>query len=231
MDLAELEKNINIKFKNKDLLRNAFIHRSYLNENSKEKLPSNERLEFLGDSVLSLVTSEYLYQKYEDRSEGDLTSFRASLVNSQALSKVAGKLGLGNHLYLSRGEEGTGGRSRQYLLANTLEALIGALYFDQGIKVAEKFIKKHILVYLNEIISNESYRDFKSRLQELAQEKHGITPTYKVLAEEGPDHAKKFTLGVMLQSKLLASGNGKSKQEAEQRAAQEALESWNDSIE
>ncbi len=228
MDLEELEKTLNIKFRNKNLLKNAFIHRSYLNEHSEEKLPNNERLEFLGDSVLAFVVSTYLFQNHPDSQEGDLTNFRASLVNSKSLSVVAKRLNLGKFLYLSRGEEATGGREREYLLANTVESLIGAIYLDSGIEKVSSFIKNYILNNLEEIIEKELYKDFKSKMQERSQEVFSITPTYQVIIEEGPDHNKKFRVGVYLGKLLVSEGEGKSKQEAEQKAAKGAYESdWN----
>lgn len=226
MDFEKLQKELKIELADKDLLKNAFIHRSYLNEHPEEKLPNNERLEFLGDSVLSFVVSEHLYNEYPDHPEGDLTNFRASLVNAKALSVIAKELKLGEYLLLSRGEEASGGRNRQYLLANTFEALLGAIYLDRGIDVASTFVHEQVLPYLPNIIESKTYKDFKSLLQEQSQEKKGATPTYKVLTEVGPDHAKTFTMGVYLNDTLLAQGIGQSKQEAEQEAAKKALEEW-----
>jgi ribonuclease-3 len=226
MDLDNLTKELNLAFKNKDLLRNAFIHRSYLNEHPDEKLPNNERLEFLGDSVLSFVVSQYLYENYPGHPEGDLTNFRASLVNAKALSQVAKELHLGDYLLLSRGEEASGGRNRQYLLANTFEALLGAVYLDNGVDKAREIVLDKVIPHLPNIIESKLYKDFKSLLQEHSQEKTGATPVYKVVTETGPDHAKTFTMGVYLKDKLLSTGSGQSKQEAEQQAAQKALEGW-----
>jgi ribonuclease-3 len=224
--LENLEKALKITFKNKELLRTAFIHRSYLNEHPEEKSTSNERLEFLGDAVLGLVVSEYLYKKYPGHPEGDLTNFRSSLVNAKTLSQAAASLGLGEYLHLSKGEEATGGRNRQYILANTFEALIGAIFLDRGLLSAKRFVEKHLLLYLSEIIAKKLYKDFKSILQEKAQEELGVTPIYKVLAEKGPDHAKTFRIGVFIDKKRLAEGEGSSKQLAEQKAAELALENW-----
>ena len=182
MDLSNLEKKIGFNFKDKELLKTAFIHRSYLNEHPKEKLDHNERLEFLGDSVLGFIISDYLYKKFPKNPEGDLTNFRSSIVNARILSQVAGELELGKYLFLSRGEEATGGRERQYLLANTYESLLGALYLDSGISEATNFIKKTLLPHLEEIIENKLYKDYKSNLQEAAQAKFNITPTYKILS-------------------------------------------------
>lgn len=224
--LASLEKKIKIKFQDKDLLKNAFIHRSYLNEHSEEKLPNNERLEFLGDAILGLIVSKHLYETYPKSPEGDLTNYRSSLVNAKTLSKSAGSLGLGEYLYLSKGEEATGGRQRQYILANTFEALIGAIFLDAGIDKVNTFIEKNLLVYLSEIIEKKLYKDFKSHLQEKSQEQFSLTPTYKLVEEKGPDHAKTFKIAVLLDKKKIAEGSGASKQEAQQQAAKSALEKW-----
>jgi len=225
-EISKLEKKLNINFKNKNLLRMAFIHRSYLNEHPEEKLGHNERLEFLGDSVLGMVVSKHLFIKYPDQPEGDLTNFRSSLVNAKMLSKAAVGLHLGNYLYLSKGEEATGGRNRQYIMANTFEALLGAIFLDQGLDASEAFIKKIILPNLKEILEKKLYKDFKSQLQEKAQEKYGVTPTYKVIEERGPDHAKTFKTAVFIEQKKIAEGEGNSKQEAEQETAKVALENW-----
>lgn len=225
-ELSNLEKKLKLNFKDKNLLRMAFIHRSYLNEHPEERLGHNERLEFLGDSVLGMVVSKYLFIEYPNQPEGDLTNFRSSLVNAKMLSKAAVGLHLGNYLYLSRGEEATGGRNRQYIMANTFEALIGAIFLDQGLDAAESFIKKIILPNLKEILEKNLYKDFKSQLQEKAQEKYGVTPTYKVIEEIGPDHAKTFKTAVFIEQKKIAAGEGNSKQEAEQKTAKVALENW-----
>ncbi len=219
----ELEKILGFSFKNKDLLKTAFIHRSYLNEHSEENLPHNERLEFLGDSVLGFIVSEHLYLKYPNHPEGDLTNFRSSLVNARTLAEISQKLSLGKFLLLSKGEEATGGRERQYILANTFESLLGAIYLDSGVKNAHQLISQHLLPELDQIISKKLYKDFKSGFQELAQEKRNITPTYRVLNEEGPDHNRTFTVGVFLNEEKIAQGSGKSKQLAEQVAASEAI--------
>jgi ribonuclease-3 len=221
--LEEVEKILKVNFKDKSLLKSAFIHRSYLNEHPEETLAHNERLEFLGDSVLGFVVSEHLYRNYPTHPEGDLTNFRSSIVNAKILALVAKKLNLGKFLLLSRGEESTGGRERQYLLANTFEALLGAVYLDSGISAAEVLIKRELIPQLDEIISNKLYRDFKSLLQEKAQEKINITPTYRVIEEVGPDHNRLFKVAVYAQEQKLGEGAGKSKQQAEQEAAKEAL--------
>ncbi len=219
----ELEKTLRFNFKNKDLLKTAFIHRSYLNEHPEEKLSHNERLEFLGDSVLGFIVSEHLYQKYPNHPEGDLTNFRSSLVNAKTLSEISRNLDLGKYLLLSKGEEATGGRDRQYILANTFESFLGAMYLDSGIEPARELVSRELLPALENIISNKLYKDFKSGFQELAQEKRNITPVYKVLSEEGPDHNRTFTVGVFLNDEEIAQGSGKSKQLAEQEAASSAI--------
>ncbi|MCL5411364.1 MAG: ribonuclease III [Patescibacteria group bacterium] len=225
-NLEDLEVKINIEFKDKSLLKNAFIHRSYLNEHPEEKSSHNERLEFLGDAVLAFVVSEYLFKNYPNHPEGDLTNFRASIVCARSLAMVAKDLDLGSYLLLSRGEEATGGRDRQYLLANTFEALLGAIYLDQGTEKANNFVQKYLLPHLSKIIEQELYKDYKSKLQELSQEKLSITPIYKLLSETGPDHSKIFKMGVFLEEKLVAEGEGTSKQSAEQEAAKAALKNW-----
>lgn len=221
-EINEIEKKIKINFHNKDLLRQVFVHRSYLNENPNFKLGHNERLEFLGDAVLELVVTEYLYNNFNNP-EGELTNWRSALVKGQMLSTISEELDINKHLYLSKGEKKSMGKARQIILANTFEALIGAIYLDQGYKMCQKFIAKWLLKYLPEILSKHLYKDAKSKLQELIQEKQSITPTYKVISEEGPDHNKKFKVGVYISDKMIASGEGNSKQEAEQDAAQKAL--------
>jgi ribonuclease III len=222
-DFKPLEKKLNLKFKNRDLLIQAFCHRSYLNENPDFYLSNNERLEFLGDAVLELVVTENLFEKYPKKTEGELTNWRAALVNARMLAEVAGELGLSNFLLLSKGETKELGKARQYILANTFEALIGAIYLDQGHKKAEDFIKKHLIKSLPEIVEKGLFKDAKSRFQEEAQERVGITPVYKVVREWGPDHAKHFIIGVFLEKELVAKGKGSSKQEAEEAAAENAL--------
>jgi ribonuclease-3 len=228
-DFSLLEKKLDVQFANKDLLMQAFVHRSYLNENPDFKLDQNERLEFLGDAVLELVVTEYLYGRYPDKAEGELTNWRAALVNAKMLMKVAEELGFNDFLLLSRGESREIGKARQYILANTFEAFTGALYLDSGYGAAEAFIKKCLIVNLPEIIASGSYKDAKSRFQEQAQDKEGITPSYKIIKEWGPDHQKKFTVGVFLKDRQVAEGEGYSKQEAEEDAAKKALviKKWN----
>ena len=223
-DFSILEKKLDLKFKNKDFLIQAFVHRSYLNENPDFYLSHNERLEFLGDAVLEIVVTKYLYQKYPKKSEGELTNWRAALVNAKQLSEIARELDFNEFLLLSRGETKEIGKARQYILANTFEAFIGALYLDQGLNPCKEFIKKHLIKELPHIIEAGLFKDAKSRFQEEAQERVGITPIYKVLKEWGPDHAKHFVIGVFLNEELVAEGEGSSKQEAELEAAKNALE-------
>jgi ribonuclease-3 len=223
-DFSQLEKKLGIKFKNKDLLIQAFCHRSYINENPDFYLSHNERLEFLGDAVLELVVTEYLYKKYPQKTEGELTNWRASLVNAKMLAEIAKKLDFNDFLLLSRGENKELGKARQYILANTFEAFIGAMYLDQGISTSQKFIEKNLIGELPRIIEKGLFKDAKSHFQEEAQERVGITPTYKVLEEWGPDHVKHFIIGVFLNKELIAKGEGSSKQEAELEAAKNALE-------
>ncbi len=228
MDFEVLEKKLGLKFKDKDILKQAFTHRSYLNENPDFKLEHNERLEFLGDAVIELIVTSHLYKDYPEKAEGDLTNWRAALVNAKMMTSVAEGLGFNDFLLLSRGEAKEGGKARAYILANTFEALLGAMYLDSGYKSCDEFIEKHLLKNLPEIIKEGSYRDSKSKFQEEAQEKVSITPNYKVIKETGPDHDKIFVVGVFLGEELIAEGKGSSKQEAEEAAAKSALEikSW-----
>lgn len=230
-DLSNLEEKIGVKFDNQELLRQALVHRSYLNENPDFGSKHNERLEFLGDAVLELVVTEHLYLNYPNP-EGELTNWRAALVNAKTLADIADNISLNDYILLSRGEAKDIGRARQYILANALEALIGAIYLDQGIGKAEEFIKSYVVSLLPEILKKGAWRDAKSRFQEEAQERAGITPSYEVLAEWGPDHARHFRIGVFLEEELVAEGEGLSKQEAQQVAAQKALENkgWNNLI-
>lgn len=224
VDFHTFEQKIGITFNNIALLRQAFIHRSYINENKGSQLDHNERLEFLGDAVLELVITDYLFRKYPNNPEGELTAYRSALVNANTLSDVAVRLGVNDYLLLSRGEAKDKGRARQYILADTFEAIIGAVYMDQGYKVAADFIAANIFYLLDDIIAQGLWIDAKSRFQEVAQDKVGITPIYKTLKEEGPDHNKIFTVGVFLGSEQVSEGKGTSKQEAEQDAARKALQ-------
>ncbi len=224
MDFSAFEKKIGVAFKNKDLLRTAFTHRSYLNENRKSGMEHNERLEFLGDAVLELIVTEYLYAKFPDRNEGDLTSYRSALVNAVTLAGVAEGLGMNEHLLLSRGEAKDIGRARQVILANAIEAFIGALYLDQGYEATKEFVSRYVFKLVDDIVSNKMWLDAKSHFQEKAQEVAGVTPSYETVKEVGPDHDKKFVVAVFLGKERVAEGEGKSKQEAEQQAAKLGLE-------
>ncbi len=223
-EFEKLEKKLGLNFKNKDLLTQAFTHRSYLNENPDFNLEHNERLEFLGDAVIELIVTEHLYKEHPKKAEGDLTNWRAALVNAKMLSSVAEELGFNDYLLLSRGEAKELGKARAYILANTFEAFVGAVYLDSGYEPADKFITKYLLKNLPGIIKDGSYKDAKSHFQEQAQEKVGVTPVYKVIKESGPDHQKKFIIGVFLGGDEIARGDGSSKQEAEESAAKNALE-------
>jgi ribonuclease-3 len=224
--LEDLAKKLGIKFNDIEFLQSAITHRSYLNEHRSYKLEHNERLEFLGDAVLELVVTEYLYKNYPNP-EGELTNWRAALVNGEMLAKISKKIGVEEYLMMSRGEAKDTGRARQYLLANAFEAIVGAVYLDQGKKgydTCKKFISENVITELPEIIENKLYLDPKSRFQEESQEKFGITPSYRVLEESGPDHDKKFVVGVYLDDELVAKGEGQSKQEGQRQAAEKALE-------
>jgi len=220
-----LEQKLGINFKNKDLLKEALAHRSYLNENPSWNLSHNERLEFLGDAVLELAVTENLFNRYPQYPEGHLTSLRAALVNYQAVAKVARDLNLENFILLSRGEAKDVGRAREVILANTMEALIGAIYLDNSYQEAKKIIEQFVIKpNLEKIIEDGLYKDPKSHLQEIVQEKLKLTPTYQILEEWGPDHKKIFRMGVYFGEKLITEGEGYSKQEAEIEAARNALE-------
>ncbi len=227
INFPEFEKKIKVDFKDKNLLKQAFIHRSYINENPKITLSHNERLEFLGDAVLELIVTDFLYKKYPQYTEGELTAVRSALVNAIIISEIAGKIGINDYLLLSRGEAKDNGKARQYILANTYEALVGAMYIDQGYDVVAKFITTTLLPKTDEIVNKKLWRDAKSLVQEKAQEFVGATPLYKVLQEKGPDHDKNFTVGIYFGRDLIAEGKGKSKQEAEQKAAEAALQAKN----
>ena len=215
---------IGVTFRDVAILREAFTHRSYLNEHRGTGLKHNERLEFLGDAVLELVMTEYLFEKYPDEPEGVLTAYRSALVNTNSISDAAVAWEMNDCLLLSKGEAKDTGRARQYILANTFEAVIGAIFLDQGYDAAKKFIDKSLFNRLEEIIGKRLWQDAKSRFQEEAQERTGVTPNYVVLKETGPDHDKRFEVGVYIGSELAASGDGRSKQDAEQAAAEAGLE-------
>lgn len=223
IQFSDFEKKIKITFQDKNLLKQAFTHRSYINENPNVSISHNERLEFLGDAVLELVVTDFLYRKYPQYTEGELTALRSALVNAIIISEIAGDIGMNDYLLLSKGEAKDFGKARQYILANTYEALVGAMYLDQGYAVVDKFITKTLLPKTEEIVNKKLWRDAKSLVQEKAQEFVSVTPLYKVLNQSGPDHDKHFTVGIYFGSELVAEGKGKSKQEAEQNAALAAL--------
>ena len=220
---ADLEKKLDITFTDRNMLDMAFVHKSYVNEHKDKKENHNERLEFLGDAVLELVVTEFLYKNFPKKEEGILTNWRSALVKGKHLAEISTKLDLGVYLYLSRGEERSGGRKKNYILANTLEALIGAIYLDKGYQVAHKFIDEFILKQLTSILEKGLHIDAKSRFQEICQDVIGVTPEYKLIKEEGPDHSKVFTMGAYINDELVAEGDGSSKQSAEQKAADAGL--------
>lgn len=226
--LNKLQKKIGVVFKNDSLLKQALVHRSYLNEHPDFKIGHNERLEFLGDAVLEIVVTEFLYLNFSNTPEGDLTNWRASLVNAKMLYEVADELGVEEYLYLSKGEaRDKNKKSRQFILANAIEAIIGSIYLDQGIDTAKKFILKNVVSKLDDILKNQAYLDPKSHFQEKAQEEKGITPHYEILEETGPDHAKIFTVGLYLDKEMISTGQGSSKQEAQVEAAAKGLKKMN----
>lgn len=227
-NLTKLQKSLKVVFKDKSLLRQALVHRSYLNEHPEFKMGHNERLEFLGDAVLEIVVTEYLFLNFPNVPEGDLTNWRAALVNAKMLYEVANDLGVEKSLYLSKGEaKDKNKKSRHFILADAVEAIIGAIYLDQGMKVSKNFILKNIVSKLDSILKNKLYLDPKSRFQEKAQEMRGVTPHYKILDEIGPDHAKVFTVGLYLEDEIVAKGKGLSKQEAQVEAATNGLKKLN----
>ena len=222
-DVKSLEKKIGIKFKDKNLLRQSLVHRSYLNEHKDFELDHNERLEFLGDAVLELITTEFLYNNFSNP-EGELTNFRAALVNRKMLAIISTEIGLEEYLLMSKGESKDTGRARQYIIANALEAVIGAIYLDQGYNKSKKFIENYFLCKMDDVLNDKLYQDAKSKFQEEAQEKVGITPVYKVIREWGPDHDKHFLIGIFLGEEKIAEGEGISKQAAQRNAAEKGLE-------
>lgn len=223
MDIGKLEKKLGVVFKEKDLLTEALTHRSYLNELPSWRLPHNERLEYLGDAVLELLVSDELFRKFPSYPEGKLTVLRAALVNYQILARAAEAVGLEDFILMSRGERRDTGKAREVILANAMEALIGAMYLDQGLAKTGVFVKKFVMVNLDEVMETKSYKDAKSELQELIQEKLRVTPIYRMLGEMGPAHQRTFKMGVYFSDKLVAEGEGASKQEAELAAAKNAL--------
>ncbi len=222
-DLVTLEGILGFTFKDKQNLLTAITHRSYLNEHREATQDHNERLEFLGDAVLELVVTDFLFHKYGDKPEGDLTSIRSALVNTISLADASTKLGVNDYLLMSKGESKDVGRARQYILANAFEAFIGALYVDQGYEVAQQFVAEQLFKKTEEIVEKKLWQDGKSRFQELAQEHSSLTPTYTTLSQEGPDHDRVFTVGVFLGKEKIGEGKGRAKQEAEQEAALSAI--------
>lgn len=226
-NLNKLFELIGINFKDELIIKEALTHRSFLNEAKTKNLKNNERMEFLGDAVLEMIVTVFLLNKFSEFPEGELTSLRASLVRTESLADEAKRLELGNFIFMSKGEESTGGRNRPYILANAFEALIGAIYLDQGYNIVQDFIIKNVCYKIDNIVESEGYIDSKSKLQEISQETLKITPTYKLLGSSGPDHNKTFDMGVYVGEDLYGKGQGKSKQEAEQNAASNALKLWN----
>lgn len=225
-DTASLEEKLNVTFINKDLLREALTHRSYLNENHRWPFRHNERLEFLGDAVLELSVSVLLFKKFPEAPEGQMTMLRAALVNYQRLAKVGSQIDLHKFVLMSRGEAKDSGRAHEVILANAFEAVVGAIYLDQGFKVSHSFIEQVVFSHLEEVLETKSYKDPKSELQEIIQEERRLTPTYKVLEEQGPAHDRTFLVGVYFGAEKITEGQGSSKQEAEVDAAKKALEKY-----
>src|SRR3990167_5328548 len=223
MNFTTFEDKIGHHFTDQRLLEQAFTHRSFLNENRSAGREHNERLEFLGDAVLELAVTEFLFAKYPEKAEGELTAYRAALVNTVSIADAATKLGMNEYLMLSRGESKDTGRARQIILANAFEALIGAIYLDAGYETAKKFIADQLFHKTDDVVEKRLWQDAKSKLQEIAQERTGIRPTYQVMSQSGPDHDKTFLVGAFIGTERLATGEGRSKQEAEQDAAQKAL--------
>lgn len=229
IDFAKFEESSGFVFNNKDLLKQAFLHRSYINENPKVGIGHNERLEFLGDAVIELIVTDFLYKNYPNEDEGSLTAYRSALVNAILMSEVATEIDMNSYLLLSKGELKDTGKARMYILANTFESFAGALYLDQGYDACERFLQKTLLAKIERIVKDGAWRDSKSMIQEKSQEIEHVTPSYQVLSESGPDHDKCFTIGIFFGETKIAEGKGKSKQEAEQQAATEALKAkkWN----
>lgn len=224
MNKKEVEKKLGVTFKDTNLLKNALIHRSYLNENRSEGLENNERLEFLGDAVLELIISAELFIKYPNKTEGELTSIRSAIVRTESLAQESKRLGIGENILMSKGEHDSGGQEKDFILANTYEAILGAIYLDLGIKECREFVKRTVLKKLPTVISEELFIDPKTKIQELAQAKYKVTPVYKVIKEHGPDHDKSFTVVLKIGNKVVAKGSGLSKQKAEEQAAQKGID-------
>jgi len=224
-ELVNLQDTLNIAFNDIALLKKALVHRSYLHENPDFDLPSNERLEFLGDSLLSFVIAEKLYKDFPNLAEGEMTKMRAALVRTETLARLAKSLGFGNYLYLGRGEETSGGRTKQSILAGAFESVIGAILIDHGFNACRDFILRLFTDEIGKAANERLIADYKSQLQELTQASHHTAPIYRTIKEDGPDHAKEFTVEVIVDGKTIAIGHGKSKRQAETEAAQTALES------
>ena len=223
IDFTPFEQSLGISFTDKALLARAFTHRSFINENPKSGLEHNERFEFLGDAVIELIVTDYLFRAHPNSAEGELTAYRSALVNAVIMGEVAGVIKMNDYLLLSKGETKDTGRARQTILANTYESFVGALYLDQGYDVCNTFVTNTLLPLLEDIIRQKSWKDPKSQVQEEAQERVGVTPSYTVVSESGPDHDKHFTIAIFFGEKKIAEGKGRSKQEAQQAAAQAAL--------
>lgn len=223
-EFGNIEEQIGVFFSNKNILKEALTHRSFLNENETWPVPHNERLEYLGDAVIELVVTEYLYKTYPEKQEGELTGLRAALVNYQMMATTAREISLEKSLFLSKGEAKDVGKARDVIIANAFEALVGAIYLDKGYGETAKFVERVLISHIREVLEQKLYKDPKSALQEIIQEKERVTPTYKVLRESGPDHQKNFTVGVFFGERCIAEGSGTSKQEAESNAARAALE-------
>lgn len=223
-ELTAFANKIGIEFNDLDKFKTALTHRSYLNEIDDSDQRHNERLEFLGDAVLELIVSEYLFETYSDRPEGELTSFRAATVKTESLAAASREMGVGDHLMMSKGEESTGGRDKDYLLANAFEAILGSIYVDQGYQKCKEFVVRWLLHKIDNIVENRLDIDAKTKFQELAQSLFRSTPIYKVLNEEGPDHEKIFTMAVVVDGQVFGEGVGTSKQKAEEQAAAHAIQ-------
>ncbi len=224
--ISMLEKQIQIKFKNKAYLKKAMTHKSYANENRHKKAKPNERLEFLGDAVLNLVISEYIFKRYLDYPEGELAKTRAVVVSAPTLARISKDINLGQYLLLGKGEEMTGGRERDSILADVFEALLGAIYLDQGLEVAREFIHLYLIDEILSVERGEYIQDYKTLLQEEIQKRSNTRPVYQVASEEGTDHNKKFSIEVEYEGEIIGKGTGKSKKEAQQRAAADALQEF-----
>ena len=223
-NLNEIQKNIGLDFQNPELLEIALTHRSYLNEHQGAKLQNNERQEYLGDAVLELIISDYIFRKYPDKAEGELTSIRSAVVRTESLAEESRKLGIGEHLQMSKGEKDSGGKDKDYLLANAYEAVLGAIYLDSGMESCIQFVTRTLVPKIDHIVENNLFIDPKTQAQEIIQSRYKTTPTYEIVKEEGPDHDKKFTVALLINRKEKAQGQGTSKQKAEESAALAAIE-------